>query len=291
MAIEVTHFTDPGCPWAYSARPAHAVLRWRYGDALDWRIAYIGLTEEASQYEARGYTPARSTQGYLRFRGRYGMPFTTQPRPRVSATGRACRALVAVRLTQPEREEEAFRALQFGWFTTPLVLDQDADIAQALERVSGLDVRSVIDALGDPETERRYQADRAEARTAAGSPTERQGKTARTDGPVRYTAPSLVFTAGDRRLEAGGFQPVEAYDVLVANLDPAIDRRPPPERAADVLRAFPYALTTQEVAAVMARGNDRADRDGAHAQLIEAVGEGEAVREPLGDDALWTAAR
>ena len=37
MAIAVTHFTDPGCPWAYSARPAHAVLRWRYGDALQWR--------------------------------------------------------------------------------------------------------------------------------------------------------------------------------------------------------------------------------------------------------------
>jgi 2-hydroxychromene-2-carboxylate isomerase len=290
MAIEVTHFTDPGCPWAYSARPAHAVLRWRYGDALDWRTAYIGLTEEASQYEARGYTPARSTQGYLLFRGRYGMPFTTQPRPRVSATGRACRALVAVRLTQPEREEEAFRALQFGWFTTPLVLDQDADIAQALERVAGLDVPRVIEALGDPETERRYQADRAEARTAAGSPTERQEKTARTDGPVRYTAPSLVFAEGDRRLEAGGFQPVEAYDVLVANLDPAIDRRPPPEHAIDVLRAFPYGLTTQEVAAVLTRGNDAPDRDAAHAQLVEATGAGQAVREALADDALWTAA-
>jgi 2-hydroxychromene-2-carboxylate isomerase len=290
MAIEVTHFTDPGCPWAYSARPAHAVLRWRYGDALDWRIAYIGLTEEASQYEARGYTPARSTQGYLRFRRRYGMPFATQPRPRVCATGRACRALVAVRLTQPEREEEAFRALQFGWFTTPLVLDQEADIAQALERVPGLDVPSVIDALVDPETERRYQADRAEARTAAGSPTERQDKTARTDGPVRYTAPSLIFAEGGRRLEAGGFQPVEAYDVLIANLDPAIDRRPPPEHAIDVLRAFPYALTTQEVAAVLTRGNDAPDRDAAHAQLVEATGAGQAVREGLGDDALWTTA-
>jgi 2-hydroxychromene-2-carboxylate isomerase len=290
VAIAVTHFTDPGCPWAYSARPAHAVLRWRYGDGLDWRLAYIGLTEEASQYEARGYTPARSTQGWLRFRRRYGMPFATQPRPRVCATGRACRALVAVRLTQPEREEEAFRALQFGWFTTPLVLDEDAGLAQALERVPGLDVTSVIEALADAEVERRYQADRAEARTAAAGPSERQGKTARTDGPVRYTAPSLVFAEGDRRLEAGGFQPVEAYDVLIANLDPAIDRRPPPDHAAEVLRAFPYGLTTQEVAAVLAHGNDPADRDAAHAQLIEAAGDGEVRREPLGDDALWTTA-
>lgn len=290
MPIALTHFTDPGCPWAYSARPAHAVLRWRYGAALDWRVAYIGLTEEAAEYEARGYTPARSTQGYLLFRRRYGMPFATQPRPRVCATGRACRALVAVRLSQPEREEEAFRALQHAWFTTPLVLDDDTGIAEALEHVPGLDVPSVLDALTDPEVERRYQADRAEARTAAGSPSERQGKTARTDGPVRYTAPSLIFSAGDRRLEAGGFQPVEAYDLVIANLDPAIDRRPPPEHAVEVLRAFPYALTTQEVAAVLARGNDAPDRDAAEAQLIQAVGDGAAERAALGDDALWTTA-
>ena len=290
MAIEVTHFTDPGCPWAYSARPAHAVLRYRYGDALAWRLVFIGLTEEAAQYEARGYTPARSTQGYLLFRRRYGMPFTTQPRPRVCATGRACRALVAVRLTQPEREEEAFRALQFGWFTAALVLDEDAGIAQALERVPGLDVAAVLEAVGSPEVEDGYQADRAEARTAAASPSERQGKTARTDGPVRYTAPSLVFTAGDHRLEAGGFQPVEAYDVLVANLDPSIDRREPPEHAVDVLRAFPYALTTQEVAACLARGNEAPDREAALAQLVEAVGDGSALREPLAEDALWAPA-
>ncbi|MEA2402680.1 MAG: hypothetical protein QOK00_3083, partial [Thermoleophilaceae bacterium] len=24
--IDVTHFTDPGCPWAYSAWPAHTTL-------------------------------------------------------------------------------------------------------------------------------------------------------------------------------------------------------------------------------------------------------------------------
>ena len=43
--IEVTHFTDPGCPWAYSAWPAHATLRWRYGDALRWTNVMIGLNQ------------------------------------------------------------------------------------------------------------------------------------------------------------------------------------------------------------------------------------------------------
>ena len=83
--IEVTHFTDPGCPWAYSAMPAHTTLRWRYGDQLRWTPVMIGLTEDAAQYEARGYTPTRSAVGYARFR-RFGMPFQITPKARLSAT-------------------------------------------------------------------------------------------------------------------------------------------------------------------------------------------------------------
>jgi 2-hydroxychromene-2-carboxylate isomerase len=291
MTIDVTHFTDPGCPWAYSASPALAVLRWRYGDQLSWRFVTIGLTERADQYERRGYSGAGMARGYLRFR-RYGMPFATQPRQRVAGTGRACRAIVAVRDLDPAREWAAFRALQFGWMTTPLVLDEDEAIATALRRVPELDVDAVIAALDDPEIERAYQADRAEARTAEGSPTEFQGKAAQTDGPVRYTAPSLVFRTEDgRSLEAGGFQPVEAYDVCLANLDTSLARTPPPADLEALLGAFPEGLVTQEVAAVLAQGNEPPDRVAAEAALIDLVADGRAVREPLGDDALWLAVR
>jgi 2-hydroxychromene-2-carboxylate isomerase len=284
----VIHFTDPGCPWAYSAAPAHAVLRWRYGDQLEWRLVMIGLTEQADQYVRRGYTPAGSARGYLRFRRR-GMPFATQPRPRVTATGLACRAIVATRLHDPQHEVAAFRALQFGWFTTPLVLDDPDDLALALERVEGLDVAAVMGALDSPEVEETYQADRAEARTAEGSPTEAQGKAAATDGPVRYTAPSLIFTFDGQRLEAGGFQPVEAYDVLLANLAPALERRPPPEDPLDALAAVPYALTTYEVAAIMTPNNGTPDPAAAEAALIDHVASGRVIREQLGDGALWRA--
>src|SRR4051794_32405865 len=226
MGVSVTHFSDPGCPWAYSASPAHAVLRWRYGDQLEWRLVTIGLTEQADQYVHRGYTPAGSARGYLRFRRR-GMPFATQPRARVSATGLECHAIVATRLRAPDLDHAAFRALQFGWFTTPLVLDDPDDVADALERVEGLDVAAIIAALDDPAVERAYQADRAEARSAAGSATEAMGRAAQTDGDVRYTAPSLIFECDGRQLEAGGFQPIEAYDVLLANLAPRLERRAP----------------------------------------------------------------
>jgi hypothetical protein len=80
---------------------------------------------------------------------------------------------------------------------------------------------------------------------------------------------------------------VEAYDVLVANLDPTLVRKPPPEDPAQLLDHFSDGLTTQEVAALLTEGNDAPDRPAAEAALIELVAEGRAERVPLGDDALW----
>jgi protein-disulfide isomerase-like protein with CxxC motif len=286
MRISVTHYTDPGCPWAYSATPALTVLRWRYGDQLQWRLVTIGLAEDATRYVERGYTPARMAAGNMRFR-RYGMPFLSEPRPRVAATARACRAIVATRLLDPTREEEVLRALQFGWFTTTLVLDEDAEIAKALQRVDGLDVEAVVSAIDGEGTIAAYEADRSETRTAEGGPTHFQGKARQTDGPVRYSAPSLVFELDGRRLEAGGFQPLEAYDVLIANLDSTLERQAPPEEPLEALARFPGGLVTQEVAAIMADNNQAPDRAAAERALIELAGAGATRRTALGDDALW----
>jgi 2-hydroxychromene-2-carboxylate isomerase len=288
--IEVTHFTDPGCPWAYSAWPAHTTLRWRYGGQLSWTLVMIGLTEEAAQYAARGYTPTRSALGLERFR-RFSMPFQITPKPRLSATSPGCRALVAVRLTAPELEDAALRALQFAQFTTTGTLDDPEMLRSALAGVEGLDADAVVGRIDDPEVLEAYEADRAAARTAAGSPTEFQGRSANTDGAVRYTAPSLIFTGSDgRRLEAGGFQPIEAYDVVIANLDPGLERRPPAEDAVEVLEACPYPLTTAEVAAVMAEHLAVPDLTAAEAALIEATGDGRVSRRPVGDGSLWSLA-
>ena len=188
------------------------MLEWRYGWQLDWRLVLIGLTEQAQQYIDRGYTPLRSAEGYVRRFRRFGMPYAPAPRARVVGTGRACRAVVAARLLAPGSEWAAFRALQFAWFTTTLLLDEDDGIAVALRSSSGLDVDAVIASIDLPEVEEAYQRDRAEARSAVGSAPELQGKTATTDGPVRFTAPSLVFERAGGRLLAGGWQTIEAYE-------------------------------------------------------------------------------
>ncbi len=287
--ISVTLFNDPACPWAYSERPALRVLEWRYGDQLDWELVLIGLTEDRSQYEARGYTPLRGALGQLSFR-RYGMPFAPAPKPRLAGTARACRAVVAARQLAPGSEFVVFRALQLANFTTPILLDDEDDLRAVLRSVPGIDADAIVDRLDAPSVTEEYERNRARARSAAGSPAELQGKTATTDGPVRFTAPSVVFSDGSRELVAGGFQPVEAYDVLIANLDPTLVRRPAPDSPAPLLGFFDEGLTTQEVAALLARGNDAPDRVAAETALIELVAAGDAVREPLGDDARWRAA-
>ena len=283
----MTLFNDPGCPWGYSESPALAVLRWRYGAQLRWRLVTIGLAESTERYEQAGYSPTRMVQGHIGFRERYGMPFALTPRRRVLATGAACRAIVATRLLDPGRELAVLRALQLAWFNTTLLLDEPADIGLALEDVAGLDAPAIVGALDDPRVLEAYEADKRETREAEGGPTHFQGKARQTDGPVRYSAPSVVFKAGERRLEAGGFQKVEAYDVLIANLDPTLVREPAPADPLAALERFPDGLVTQEVAAIMAEGNEPADRAAAERALVELAGAGTARRTPLGDDALW----
>jgi hypothetical protein len=96
------------------------------------------------------------------------------------------------------------------------------------------------------------------------------------------------FTTEDARtLEAGGFQPLEAYDVLIANLDTDLERRGTAEDAAEILPEFPDGLTTAEVALIMTPNNGSPDLGAAEDSLIALTGQGDAVRVPFGHDALW----
>jgi 2-hydroxychromene-2-carboxylate isomerase len=269
--LHVTHFTDPGCPWAYSAWPALTSLMWRYGDGLRWRHVLMARTR-------------------LRF-GMYGMPFGGPPKDAVAATSRACRAVVAARRQDPALEVPALRALQWLQFTTADVIDDDAALERALEVVPGLDAAAAVAAIDDDDVWAAYEEDRALSRTAGGGPAEAQGKTARTDGPVRYTAPTLVFEAEGRTLVAGGWQTIEAYDVCVANLRPDLPRREPPASPLELLRAIPWPLTTAEVAEALRAGNDERDVLAAQDALLGLAADGEVVVEQLGDGALWAPAQ
>jgi 2-hydroxychromene-2-carboxylate isomerase len=286
--IEATLYTDAACPWAYSANPALRVLEWRYRDQLSWRLVMIGLREDVTAAYARSFDPARAVLGHHTFRERYGMPFALVPKERPAGTGRGCRAVVAARLLDPGSEWRVLRALQLAQFTTSLLLDDDERIRDALAGIPGVDADEIVARLDDPEVAEAYERDKAETRSAAGSAAEAQGKTSTSDGPVRFTAPSIVFELDGRRLVAGGWQPPLAYDVLLANLEPTLERTPPPTTPEPLLEYFSDGLTTAEVAALLADGPDPIpDLNAAERTLLDLGAQGNVVRVPLGQDAVW----
>src|SRR3954447_21797610 len=280
--VRAAYITDPGCPFAYGGEALVSALRWRFGDQLDWRLVMIGLAEDPAEYEDRGYTAEWMTQAWLGFRDT-GMPFTVAPRSRVIATGRACRLVVAASIDPPQLAWRILRALRFGWFTSGLLLDEDEALRSVLETIPGVDADGLVARLDDEDVEDAYQRDRAEARTAAGSPSEAQGKAK--DG--RYTAPSVIFENDDQQLEAGGSQPLAVYDALLANLDPSLERRPPAATALEAIEAFDHGLATREVALIMAAPGAEPDDRAAAEELIHYAAAGKIGCAPIGSDALW----
>src|SRR5579862_5159472 len=130
MQLEVTHFTDPACPFAFSAEPTRFRLRWHYGDQLVWRTRMIVLTLEPGEAE-------RLAEGAPGLQRRYGMPINPAPYPRPASSEPACRAVVAARVNRPEAEEPLLRRLRVRTMLGgPL---DDPDLIAAAARDVGLE--------------------------------------------------------------------------------------------------------------------------------------------------------
>lgn len=284
--ITAVVFNDPGCPFGYSASPALRTLEWRYRDQIVWHLVTIGLSDPDNPSKV---TPSQQVAGSLMLRDRYGMPFAVEPKSRPATTARACQAITAARLLRPGTEWKVLRMLQLLNFNTPLLLDDEDHLKAALATIPGVDADSLMSVLDSPEVQNAYHSDWNRARSAGGGATHLQGKSADSELGPRYTAPSIIFSREGRRIEVGGFQPIDAYDVAVANLDPTLNRVAPAENPLDALRLYPAGLTTQEIAAVMTGNLEEPDRTAAEQGLVELQMEGKVSRIPLGNDALWIA--
>src|SRR5918912_3758219 len=132
MAADVciTEYTDPGCPWAYSAEPFRRRLSWVYGDSLEWRVRMVGLADSPDEYVERGFTPERQSQAFAQIAREHGMPIDTSVRPRMAATVPACRAAGTAQLPPPTRTPRPLRRLPAPHFSGEL-LDAPETIAGA----------------------------------------------------------------------------------------------------------------------------------------------------------------
>jgi predicted DsbA family dithiol-disulfide isomerase len=274
----ITEYTDPGCPWAYSAEPFRRRLSWLYGERLEWRLRLVGLAESPEEYTERGFTPERQAQAFATIAREHRMPIDTAERPRVAATVPACRAVVAARLRAPEHERRLLRRLRVRHFSGEL-LDDPQTIAAAA-RDAGLDPAELEVWMREEAVETALREDMAAAREPLAAARVLDHKLANWSGGRRYTCPSyeIVRVSDGVRIAVPGFQPWAVYDVVTANLVPGVDRREPPESVEEVLEWTGTPLATQEVAVVCDIG---------FAEARERLGR-VADERHVGADGFWT---
>ena len=191
--VRITEYTDPGCPWAYSAEPYRRRLEWLYGDDIEWDVRMVVLADSPADYVERGFTPDRQAAAFTRISREHGMPIDTSARPRMAATRPACRAVVAVRLHEPETARSLLRCLRVHYFAGDGLLDEPEmlDLAAAS---AGLDRAALARWMADPRVDEALAQDMASARRPMQAARVLDHKLANWSGGRRYTCPSYEVT-------------------------------------------------------------------------------------------------
>ncbi len=280
IEVRITEYTDPGCPWAYSAEPFRRRLDWLYGEGLEWRINLVGLAETRSEQREKGFTPEEMAEHFKEISRDHGMPIDTREREDVSATIDACRAVVAARLNSPEHERQLLRCLRVDYFAGGML--DDLELIRAAAATAGLDPDDLERWMAADETEDALRDDMKRARAPMPAARALDYKLANWSGGRRYTCPSYEIERLEDAVKVSvpGFQPFAAYDVILANLLPDLERRDPPDDASEVLRWAGTPLASQEVATVM---------DISRPDAREALGR-VAEERHVGADGFWTLA-
>lgn len=279
--VVIWEFTDPGCPWAYSAEPIRRRINWLYGERIVWRTVMVGLAATPEDYLDRGVTVEHQARSLRRIAHDHGMPIDTAPRPRMAATIPACRAVIAARRHMPERERHVLRRLRVRYADGEL-LDEPATIAGAASD-AGVDPEALLRLAGGDDVTAALERDMRRSREPLAAARVLDEKLANWSGGRRYTCPSYEICRVEDgvRIAVPGFQPFAAYDVVLANLVPGTGRRTPPDDVAEVLRWTGTPLATREVAVLC---------DISHEEARERLGR-VAEERHVGFDGLWTLPR
>jgi predicted DsbA family dithiol-disulfide isomerase len=276
--VLITEYTDPACPWAYSAEPFRRRLAWLYGDRIEWDVRMVGLSASPEEYEEKGFTKDVQAQAFRKISREHDMPIDTRERPRMAATLPACRAVVAARLHAPGEMRPLLRRLRIRHFAGEL-LDEQSTIDNAA-RDAGIDPAELARWMEGEDVAAALEEDMAAARQPIEAARVLDDRLANWSGGRRYTCPSYEITrkADGVRIAVPGFQPFAVYDVVMANLVPGVERRDPPQTAEEVLSWTGTPLATKEVAVV---------RDIGFAEAREELSR-VAIEQPLGHDGFWT---
>jgi predicted DsbA family dithiol-disulfide isomerase len=281
--VLIRHFTDPSCPFAFSAERQRLRLLWLYGAQIEWELHWVGLLEERPGADL---PPERLSENRKRLQLQYGMPIDWRP-VEAGASLPACRAIVATRLRAPDREAALLRRLRVLNFSG-LALDDPEVIERACTEAL-IEPEEIRAWITEPAVDPVLQADMEAARSPSpasraqdyklGGPAEQRRYTCPSYELIRVTEPPADWPTANR-VDLPGFRPVEAYEAALANLAPELTREPDPDSVEQVLRWAGMPIATAEVAAVCDR--DIADVRPELARVATFL--------PVGGDGYWTAA-
>ena len=85
--VAIEHFTDPTCPWAFSAEPQRWRLRWLYGDQLAWTDRMVVLSERRRGASRRSFPPQLRASAMAMIQQRFGMPHRHERAPAQCGVG------------------------------------------------------------------------------------------------------------------------------------------------------------------------------------------------------------
>jgi predicted DsbA family dithiol-disulfide isomerase len=277
--VQINEFTDPLCPWAWSAEPFRRRLRWLYDGSIEWTPRMVVLARDSAEQESKGFTPEKLAESSRRIARDHHMPIDTRVRDHVPGSEPACRAVVAAREHGEAHQARALlRELRVRHFRGEPI-DGEETIAAAAEAV-GITPEDLAGWLADERTATALEDDKQGARQPRPAARVLDEKLANWSGGRRYTCPSYEIT----RVEDGvtiavpGFQPFAVYNTILANLVPGLERRDLPEDVGEVLDWSAIPISTQEVAVMCDIEFDEAR---------ERLGR-IATQDPVGADGFWT---
>jgi putative protein-disulfide isomerase len=234
MSVSARYYTDPACPWSWSAEPAVRKLMVEFGDNVSWTYVMGGL--------ARDYTHTTKSPGgierlllhWLDVAEQGGMPI--DPRlwrdAAISSSYPACMAVKAAAEQAPDGGYRYLRGVREGLMCLRRKLDTTEALVEEARR-AGLDVERFRIDLGSHAIVEAFGNDLEETR--GGAP----------EGRERIPFPSVVFDGGVAAYE------FTSYDELRGAAEAAGAARTgdPAPGVLEALNRF-GTMATAEVAAV-----------------------------------------
>ena len=270
----------PTCPWAFSAEPQRWRLRWLYGDQLAWTDRMVVLSEDAAEVEAV-FPPEVHAEALAMIQQRFGMPIDTARAPaqrRVGARVRRGRR-GAPATPRPSRRSRCCAPCACGSWAASCPTSRRRSRAPRRTRdwtPEQLQAWTAVRATRPPRWRPIAPPRAIRCPPPACSTTSSAARPRSAATPARATSPSRRRAA---RPTAPGYQPIESYEVMLANVAPGLHRRDEPSGVAEVLAWAGTPLATAEVALLCGM-----DHDEAREALVEAG----AVERPVGADAYWS---